>query len=124
MKLLLDMNVSPLVATRLNALGVNSIHWSEVGNPRALDPEIMEWARNFGHIVVTHDLDYGALLHATGASGPTVIQFRDQDIRPQLIVQTLIAVLNSCGEDIYNGSLITIATGKVRVAILPLRKYK
>lgn len=122
MKVLFDMNVSPSVTARLRASGIEAIHWSEVGDPRALDPAIMEWARDAGYIVVTHDLDYGALLHATGASGPTVIQFRDQDIRPSAIVQALLAAFESCRREIDEGSLITISTGKVRVAILPLKR--
>ena len=42
----------------------------------------MAWARENRYTVFTNDLDYGALLFATAASSPSVIQIRTEDIRP------------------------------------------
>jgi predicted nuclease of predicted toxin-antitoxin system len=42
----------------------------------------MAWARENPYIVFTNDLDYGALLVATAAASPSVIQIRAEDIRP------------------------------------------
>ena len=42
----------------------------------------MAWARENRYIVFTNDLDYGALLFATAAASPSVIQIRAEDIRP------------------------------------------
>ena len=57
--ILVDMNLSPDWVAFLQSHGHTAVHWSTVGDIRALDPEIMEWARNNGHIVLTHDLDFG-----------------------------------------------------------------
>lgn len=76
MKLLVDMNLSPAWLPVLQAAGHEVQHWSTKGNPRALDREIMAWARQNGYVVFTHDLDFGALLAVTGAEGPSVIQVR------------------------------------------------
>ncbi len=77
MKLLLDMNLSPLWVEHLRTSGWEAVHWSEIGDIRAPDTVIMQWALENGFIVFfTHDLDFGALLAATRANGPSVIQIR------------------------------------------------
>ncbi|HUS92394.1 MAG TPA: DUF5615 family PIN-like protein [Phycisphaerae bacterium] len=55
------MNLSPLWCDALQAHGHVCTHWSEVGDPRAPDDAIMRWASDHGHVVLTHDLDFGAL---------------------------------------------------------------
>ena len=44
MKLLIDMNLSPLWVQFLADSGFDSIHWSEIGQPSAPDTEIMDHA--------------------------------------------------------------------------------
>jgi predicted nuclease of predicted toxin-antitoxin system len=44
MKLLVDMNLSPDWVAVLEQAGWETVHWSNVGNPRAADSEIMAWA--------------------------------------------------------------------------------
>ena len=76
MKIVLDMNLSPAWCLFLRSNGYETIHWSKIGDITAIDSEIMEWARENKHIVFTHDLDFGALLFATKAKAPSVIQLR------------------------------------------------
>lgn len=59
--------------------GIESVHWSDVGNPMALDPEIMVFARENRYVVFTHDLDFGNILAVTHARGPSVIQARVEE---------------------------------------------
>ncbi len=56
-------------------------HWSEVGDPRATDKAILDWARKNGYWVVTNDLDFGDILAATNALCPSV-DFFDCPIFP------------------------------------------
>lgn len=44
MKLLIDVNLSPVWVAALEARGFEAVHWSEVGDLRARDVEIMNWA--------------------------------------------------------------------------------
>ena len=37
MKLVLDMNLSPLLADLLQQQGHEAVHWSAIGDPRATD---------------------------------------------------------------------------------------
>lgn len=70
MKLLVDMNLSPQWVEFLQGHGFDTIHWSTVGNPRASDKTIIEWAREDTRVVLTHDLDFSRVLALTRASGP------------------------------------------------------
>jgi predicted nuclease of predicted toxin-antitoxin system len=42
----------------------------------------MQWARDHGHVVFTHDLDFGILLAHSKDGRPSVIQVRTQDVSP------------------------------------------
>jgi hypothetical protein len=68
-KLLVDMNLSPLWVEVLRQGGWEAIHWSQVGDPRAPDETVMDWARATGHVVLTHGLGLGTLLALTRVGG-------------------------------------------------------
>ena len=65
MKLLIDMNLSPLWAEVLRSAGHEVWHWAAVGRAVAEDEELMAWARKAGCVALTNDLDFGAILAAT-----------------------------------------------------------
>lgn len=65
MNLLLDMNLPRSWVGFLNNAGHDAVHWASVGDPRAEDVEIMEYARSEARVVFTHDLDFGMLLALT-----------------------------------------------------------
>ena len=79
-KIVIDMNLSPLWVQLLTDAGHEAVHWSRIGAPNASDREIMAWARSNGFIVFTHDLDFGTILASTDAEAPSVFQLRTQDI--------------------------------------------
>src|SRR5438874_1497513 len=81
-KILVDMNVSPDWVPLLERHGWPAIHWSQVGDPRATDRTMMDWAADHGYVVFTHDLDFGTILALTHAAGPSVLQVRGQDVLP------------------------------------------
>ncbi|MFN0051417.1 MAG: DUF5615 family PIN-like protein [Planctomycetales bacterium] len=68
MKYLIDMNLSPRWCAVLQFEGWDSVHWSQIGRMSAPDHEIMQWALSNGRVVLTHDLDFGAMLAATQAN--------------------------------------------------------
>jgi len=92
-KVLVDVNLSPAWTATLGTKGIEAVHWSTVGDPRASDDELLRYAREHGYIVFTHDLDFGALLALTRANGPSVIQVRAQNILPDAIVDLVVRVL-------------------------------
>lgn len=122
MKILVDMNLSPDWVEILNKNGFEAVHWATIGDPRAGDSILMEWARQNGHTVFTHDLDFGTLLALTQADSPSVIQVRTQDISPEYLGATFVQVLHDNTKILESGALIVLDEGRSRIRILPLTK--
>ncbi len=120
MKILIDMNLSPDWVPALRKQGWNSIHWSEVGDPRAPDVEIMLWAPANGYVVFTHDLDFSSILAATQAQGPSVIQVRAQDILPASLEAVVVAALRQFEKELEAGALVSVDEARSRVRVLPI----
>ena len=120
MKIFIDMNLSPRWVEVFMAAGLDATHWFAVGDPRASDRSIMEWARKNGYIVFTHDLDFGAILAATQAGGPSVIQIRAEDVLPEHAAVSVIAAIRRFQDGLEQGALISIDPERARARILPL----
>ena len=65
MGILIDMNLSPRWVGFLIEHGNDAKHWSSVGSTTASDSAITAYAKEHNYIVVTHDLDFSAILAAT-----------------------------------------------------------
>lgn len=124
MKILIDMTLSPDWVRAFQAQGWEAVHWSQVGAPGAPDHVIMEWARKHGHLVFTHDLDFDALLAATHADGPSVIQVRSQDVMPSSIGDIVLQTLRQYEKQIESGVLISLDESSSRVRLLPPRRQE
>jgi predicted nuclease of predicted toxin-antitoxin system len=122
MRILADMNISPVWITVLESHGWETIHWSEVGDIRATDSEIMSWALANDFIVFTHDLDFGALLAVTQAQGPSVIQIRAQDIMPTRMGAAIVAALHQFEQLLEQGALVSVDYFSSRARVLPLNR--
>jgi len=120
MKILLDMNISPKWVNVLTGKGIPAIHWSSIGLPNASDMEIMNFARENDFIVLTYDLDFGAILFVINGQKPSVVQLRINDIYPEIDSDYLISALNSVKTELEQGALLIIDTKKTRIRILPL----
>ncbi len=121
MKLLIDMNLSPTWVDVLATGGIDAIHWSKIGTNTASDREIMAWAKTSGYIVLTHDLDFGAILAATEAEYPSVIQLRFQDIAPERSKHLVLNVIARFRDELETGVLISVDENRARIRLLPLR---
>jgi predicted nuclease of predicted toxin-antitoxin system len=122
MKILIDMNLSPDWVAAFAAENIESVHWSTVGDPRAEDTEIMDYARANHYIVFTHDLDFGTILALTQAESPSVVQVRAQNILPSHLANIVVAVLQTNEMLLDEGALIVVDEGRARVRILPLQR--
>ncbi len=122
MKILLDMNLSPQWVGFLQQEGFEVVHWSTIGDPRATDATLMEWARVEGYVVFTHDLDFSALLASAGAIGPSVLQVRTQNVLPSAIGADIVRVLRMRADAIEKGAIVTIDKVSSRVRVLPIQR--
>lgn len=119
MKILIDMNLPPRWVQFFINAGIESVHWATVGAFNAKDSEIMAWARENDYVVFTHDLDFSALLAATAAAGPSVIQVRTQNVLPEFVGTLVMRVIKQFDEELRNGVLISIDEQRSRARILP-----
>jgi predicted nuclease of predicted toxin-antitoxin system len=120
MKFLIDMNLSPRWVEVFMAAGWDATHWFAIDDPRATDRSIMKWARSNGYIVFTHDLDFGAILAATQASGPSVIQIRAEKVLPEDAGDAVIGAIRRFQDALEQGALISVDPERARARILPL----
>ncbi len=120
MKLLLDMNVPVRHVEPLAAAGFDVVHWVTVGDPRASDATIAAWARADRRVVVTHDLDFGALLSMSSSDGPSVIQVRIADVLADAWLARVESVLIAHRDALEAGALVIVDEQRARVRLLPL----
>jgi predicted nuclease of predicted toxin-antitoxin system len=80
----------------------------------------MSWARSNGHVVFTHDLDFGTALALTHAAGPSVLQMRTQDVLPDRAGPVIAAALRQHESDLAAGALVVVDESRSRVRVLPL----
>ncbi len=120
MKLLVDMNLSPRWVDLLREAGFEAEHWSTIGAADAADVVIMDYARATKSIVLTHDLDFSAILAATHGDKPSVIQIRASDVSPDTVGTPVITALHQMSMELAEGALVTVEPNRTRVRVLPL----
>ena len=121
MKLLVDMNLSPRWVSVLANAGFEAAHWSTLGAKNAPDSEIMAYAKATNSVVLTHDLDFGAMLAATHGEKPSVVQIRAEDVSPDVIGVQVITALRQMASELEEGALLTIDPNRTRLRVLPLQ---
>lgn len=120
MNVLIDMNLSPEWEFVFETVGIKALHWTKVGQPEAPDFQLMDWARENNSVIFTHDLDFGTALALTGASKPSVVQVRTQDVRVAHLKDFVVNAFLSYQDHLNAGALIIIDEHKQRIRILPL----
>ena len=120
MKLLVDMNLSPRWVKLMADAGMTAAHWSTLGAGTAPDAEIMAYARAHQWIVLTHDLDFSAILAATHGDKPSVVQIRAEDVSPDAIGAQVVIALRQMATELESGALLTVDPGRTRLRVLPL----
>ena len=75
-----------------------------------------------GFVVLTHDLDFSAVLAASSEMAPSVVQLRMQDLLSERALEAIVNTVHAHATEIALGALISIDDGGARVRILPLRQ--
>ena len=108
MKVLIDMNLSPDWAGFLAKAGFEAVHWSKVGSKSATDRELMQWAAENDYVVLTADLDFGAILAATHGTKPSVIQVRSELFSPRAVGSAVVRAMRQARRELLDGALISV----------------
>ncbi len=119
MKLLLDMNLPPRWAAELDASGHFARHWSVVGPPDASDQQILAHAAEDAAVLLTHDLDFGTILAASGARTPSVVTIRADGLEPAVLA-LIGKALAQFSAELESGALVVVDAKRTRARLLPL----
>jgi len=124
LKLLIDMNLSDKLVAHLREAGFDCHHWKEVGDPRAPDTELFDWAKHNNTVVITRDLGFGAILAATQFDAPSVIQVRCENSHSSSAFPVILQALQQSEEHLQRGALVVVSENRLRVRRLPLKTDK
>lgn len=119
MRLLLDNNLSVRLADLLS--GHDVVHVRSVGLRSAADEVVLAHAVGDGRVLVSADTDFGRILAASRATGPSVILIRRQVGRSvDALAGLLSANLPSVADDLDAGSIVVIGDEDIRIRRLPI----
>ena len=117
MKLLVDMNLSPGWVDRLARHGFEAVHWSTIGAATAPDAEILTWANEHAFVLITNDLDFSAILAASGGASPSVVQIRTQTLLSHVVDAVLRDALRGVTPVTYWFPGATAPCGAIVIAV-------
>ena len=120
MTLLVDVNISPLVAAELRQLGVAVVRVGEVLDIRAPDENIVAEAVRLGAILVSRDQDFAAILATTGATRPSLVNVRVSEVDPGRLARAIASAVEALRDDLAQGAIVTLDDGGLRVHPLPV----
>ena len=119
MKIVIDMNLSPEWEPVFS--GYCEIkHWSRIGDSDTPDEFILHWAKENRHVILTNDLDFGAILAATHFESPSVFQIRSQILDPLIIGTIVLSCFQHFEQDLKSGAVVSYDPKRARVRRLPL----
>ena len=115
MKFVVDMNMGPEWVAYLASAGCEATHWRSIGSGSESDHDIMRWARENDHVVLTADLDFGTRVVRDGESGPSIVQLRTEDTLVKLVGPAVLAAIRQSQADLDAGAVVTIERERYRV---------
>jgi len=118
-KIVIDMNLSPEWEQVFFAY-CEIKHWSRIGESDASDESILKWAKGNEYIILTNDLDFGAILAATHLDSPSVFQIRSMVLDPVVIGADVFSCFKKFEPDLISGALISYDLQRARLRRLPL----
>ena len=81
----------------------------------------MQWAAERNYIVLSADLDFGAILAATQVKRPSVLQVRSDILTPRAIGGAVLAANRQARKELLEGALVSVDAQRARLRILPLK---
>jgi predicted nuclease of predicted toxin-antitoxin system len=84
----------------------------------------MAYARQNGCVVLTHDLDFSAMLAAARAAAPSVVQVRAQDTLSAQFWNVVVVALRQFEVELTSGAIVVVDQLRARARVLPLSDPK
>ncbi len=121
MRFLADAGISPKTVEFLRRNGHDAVHVRELAMQRAGDPLIVEKARADNRVLLTFDLDFGAILALGVVDRPSAVIFRLADETVDSVNRRLEVVLSEQAKALESGALILVEDARYRIRLLPIR---
>ncbi len=120
MKFLLDMPISPKTTDWLKKHGHDALHVRDLGMARSDDTSILKYSADQGRILLSIDLDFGALMSFSRSANPGIILFRMQRPLPELIHKRLEFIFQTHKEAELASSITIVDDSRLRIRKLPI----
>ncbi len=120
MKLLLDQGLPRTTAAILRRRQLDAVHAGECGLATARDPDVLEYARQDGRVVVTLDADLHTILAVAGDVAPSVVRVRIEGLKAEIMAALIAEVVELCAADLEAGAAVSVTLGGVRLRRLPV----
>jgi len=114
------MNLSPQWCGKLQAKGLEAVHWSSIGASNADDDALFDWASLNGAVILTHDLGFSAIHARLGTQAPSVVQIRANEVDPEIIGDVVERALLDHESALADGAIMSVDVVRARVRRLPL----
>jgi predicted nuclease of predicted toxin-antitoxin system len=86
----------------------------------ACDEDILHWASENGWIIITNDLDFGAILAVESRRFPSIIQIRRLELFSESLFSILEHVIQRFANELNRGAIIVVDEKRMRVRLLPI----
>ena len=96
------------------------MHLHALGLERLSDSDILRLSIDENRIVLTHDLDFGELVAASGSKLPSVVVFRLRRMQANRVSYYLDLVLERYKQALLDGAILSVTEGQIRVRRLPV----
>lgn len=83
-------------------------------------PRLWPLLINNDYVVLTHELDFSAILSATHGEKPSVVQIRSDEVNPANIEMKVIDALRQMEPELKAGALVTVDPNRTLLRLLPL----
>lgn len=114
MRFLLDMGISPKVATALRTLGHDAIRCPEAGLSTATDSQVLDYAETNRLVLISTDLDFANLAMTHTEPCPGLILLRLDNPSAELMCSRIETALSSLPEEDIEGSVVVIECNRIR----------
>ena len=122
MRLLADAHISPRTVAALRVAGHDVVRvGSDVLAPDAADADIVAAAIADARVIVSHDVDFSAIVALSGLDRPSVVLLRLGSASVGLVTELLERALPLVTSDLQAGALVTVDEQQIRVRRLPVR---
>lgn len=115
LRILADENVAQRVVTVLRKERFDVLSIFEEKLSGASDEEVLKLAKKGKRIILTHDKDFGNLIHQPGLIHGGVILLRLRNQSSQNVVFHLIPFLKEIKNDRIKNRLVIFQEGKIRI---------